>query len=255
MLRRYGLPSALIMVISLAAGGLASAGTSETVHSARCVFQVFVRLSRDITQTPDYQKFIAGLALQQVDTAFASGLYRQVATHEKVNAVSLARNAETRPTPGLGTFSVSVADSDPKRAIRLANATCDQFVATIKMQRATAIDAQTKRIQDRIASIQAEAKRLEAIPAKKRTAAQNASLQAQKTAIVFNSALIANVISLPPDDISVLARATGTERRETGSLSKNMLIAIIGGLLACFLYILVGEVLAERRPGSGHVSG
>lgn len=242
MVRRYVVACALIMAVSLGSAALAHAGTSSTTYVTNCTFQVFIHLSRNPPISPDNQRVIASLALQQVTTAYASGLIGQIARREKVSPVY-----RVRPTAGLGTFLVTVQDPDPKRAVRVANAICDLSTQAIKKQRAAEIAAQVKGVQDRILAIQTELKRLEKIPSKKRTLADNAALQGQRSAIVFNSTLIANIISLPPDEIIVLSRAANTGRKQTGSLSKNVIIAIVGGLLASFLYILVGEVVAERR--------
>lgn len=247
--RRYVLVCALIMTVALAVGGLSYAGTSGSIFTANCTFQVFVHLSREAPQTPDNAKFIATLALQQVSTSVASGLYNKTAQAKKVDRASFT--LVTLPIPGLGSFVVRVTSDDSNRAVLVANAVCDQFVATIRAQRAAEVDAQIKGVQDRITTIQAAIKRLEKKPANKRTAEEKAFLSGQRAALIGNANVIANIISLPPDNISILSHASGTDETRKGDLTKSMLIALVGGLLACFLFILVSEVLAERRENGG----
>jgi hypothetical protein len=247
VLRRYVLPCIVILVVAASAGGLAFARESGSIYQTSCVFQVVVRLSREPPTTPEHEQFIASLALEQVSTAIASGLYGRVGTATKLNPGAVNAKTLTRPAPGLGAFVVTVSDDDAVRAVRLANSVCDEFVATIKRLRRDAVDAQVKEIQDRIASIQSDLKGLQKVPVKKRTTTQTALITGLQGAVLFNSQLISNVVSLPPDDISVLSRAASVEKKQAGNLSKDMIVAGVGGLLACFLYILVGEVLAERK--------
>jgi len=239
------------MILSFGIAGLAHAASATTRFASTCVFQVVVHLSRNPPQTPEHQQFIATLGLQQVGTAIASGIYPEVARTQEVDPASFQNNVFTRASPGLGSFVVTVSDTNGHKAIALANAVCDEFIARIKAQRSREVASQVKNVEDRIATIQAEVKKLEAIPEARRTAIQVASLQGQRGALQFNTAVIANLISLPPDEISVLSKATVAARRQTGSLSRNLIIALVGGLLACFLYILVGEVIVEARRTRG----
>lgn len=247
MLRRYVLPCALILVLAGAAGGLAFARESGTVYSSSCVFQSVIRLSREAPTTPEHEKFIGSLALQQVSTAVSSGLYARIGKAQGVPPTFLATHTATFPTPGLGAFLVTFTHIDPNSAVRFANAVCDEYVTTIKRLRVAAVADQVKGVEDRIASLSADLKKLEAVSVSRRSAVQNTNIAALRGALVINSQLISNIRSFPPDDISVLSRAGAVEKKEAGDLSKNLIIAGVGGLLACFLYILVGEVLAERK--------
>lgn len=235
------------MVIATGAAGGAYAATKRSEYTAICSFQAYVRTSAEVPQSPDTEKFINTLAAQQVTVAAASGLYGKVAERHNVNSTSFASNVLTLPGPGLGVFHVRVRDSQQVRAIRLANSVCDSFIVTIKQQRADEISAALKTLQDRVTAIQSELRRLEAIPAQRRTASDTALLQGHREALRFNSFLIGTTISLPPDNIAVLTRATSAERRDPKRLATNLIIGVLGGLLACFLYILIGEVASERR--------
>ncbi len=247
MIRRYVVPCVLILTVALGAGGVSYAGSTDTRHKASCGFQVVIHLSNQVIPNPDFQRFIASLALQEVGSAVTSGIYGKVATKERVNTATFSQSVAWRPSPGLGTFVLTVTDPVPRQAIRLANATCDEMVSTIKANRTAAIESQIKVIQKRLDVFQKDVAKLIKLPRNKRTTAQNTSFATLSDSILFNSKLIANLRSLPPDEISVLSRAVGAAATKTGSLSKNLLIGLVGGLLACFLYILVLEIIAERR--------
>jgi capsular polysaccharide biosynthesis protein len=245
--RRYALICTLVMVVSLGAAGLSYAAPRSREFSSSCSFQVFLHLSQEPPATTDEQKFVNNLALQQVSTAIAGGVYNDVAESQNTDPAGIARNVRTLPTPGLGTFLVTVRDVSRPRAIQLANALCDSFVARVKAQRATEVDTRVKGVQDRIATIQADVERLQRIAPASRTPEQSVTLAAQQRALTFNSGLIASIISLPPDDISVLTRATSALLRPGPDLERNLIIGGIAGLLGCFIVVLVGETITERR--------
>jgi outer membrane murein-binding lipoprotein Lpp len=250
MLRRYVLPCALILVVSFGAGGLVYLGQAKTVYSTNCVFQAFIHLSREDPSTPEHAQFLAGTALQEVDTALASGLYARVSKREKTSAGLIASETKTSPAPGLATFSVSVIDPIAPRATRLANAVCDEYVSSIRNQRADQVAAQVKTVADRLNSLQNEVNQLAVIPAAKLTPIQRVTLQTRRGQIIYNSQLMANLTSYPPDEIALLSRAGNIQKQQTGELSKKLLIAGVGGVLLCFLYILIGEMLAIRGSGA-----
>lgn len=235
------------MGVSLGAAVLSYAAPRGRQFSASCSFQVFVHLSQEPPGTTDEQKFVNNLALQQVSTAIAGGVYSDVAKSQQIDAVLVARNTRTLPTPGLGTFLVTVLDVSRPRAIELANAVCDAYVARMKAQRASELEARVLTVQARIAAIQADVQRIQRIPASRRTPEQNVTLAAQQRALTFNSGLIATVMSLPPDDISVLTRAANALRRDDRDLSRNLIIGGVAGLLGCFMVVLVGEMIVEGR--------
>ena len=250
MLRRYVLPCALILFVSIGAGGLAYKRQAKTVYSTNCVFQAFIHLSREDPSTPEHAQFIGGLALQEVGTVASSGLYRRVSAREKTPAGVIASETTTAPSPGLGTFFVTVMDPSPARATRLANAVCKEYVSSIKKNRADQLAAKVRAVQDRIDSIESEVAKLAVIPAAKLTPPQKVTLQTHTAQILYNSQLMANITSYPPDEVSLLSPAGTVNKQKIGDLSKNLVIAGVAGVLVCFLYILIGEILAMRGSDS-----
>jgi hypothetical protein len=204
-------------------------------------------LSREDPSTPEHAQFIAGVALQEVSTALSSGLYSRVSADQKIPAATVEAETVIQPTQGLGVFTVTVTDAVATKSTRLANAICDEYVRSVKNQRTTQTDAALKAVHDRINSIQGVVTRLAAIPASKLTLAERDTLLAQRQSLIFNTQLVANLSSYPPDDVAVLSHASGVEKRRTGNFSKKLILAGVSGVLACFLYILIGEVIAERR--------
>lgn len=245
------LPIVLILGLAFGSAVAAAKAYTKTTFSSFCVFQAAIYLSRNPPQTPDNQQFIGLLALQQIGAAIASGVYERVGATEGLDAGVTASMVSTRGAPGLGALLVQAIDIDRQRSIRLANAACEEFVTTIKNQRKKEIATQLENVQNRIVAIQVELKRLESIPPGQRTPTDNILIQSQRAALQANSTVIANISSLPPDDVSVLSRATGASKKVTGGLRRNLVIAGVGGLLASFLYVLVLEAFTERRRPIG----
>ena len=227
--------------------GLAYAGARKTQFSARCTFQALVHLSQAQPQSADFLVFYNQLAANELSIALTSNPYAKVAKAHGADAGKLAGATSVTPVPGLGIFSLRVIAANAKTATTLSNGLCDQIVSDIKSHRATENGSQIKDLKSRIKTIQSELKRLAAIPKNRRTIVDAANLQAQQEAVVGNAAQIASILSLPPDSITVLNRAVNARGYDPRSLSKNLLIALVAGLLACFLVVLIGEVIAERR--------
>ena len=188
--------------------------------------------------------------MQEVGTVASSGLYRRVSAREKTPAGVIASETTTAPSPGLGTFFVTVMDPSPARATRLANAVCKEYVSSIKKNRADQLAAKVRAVQDRIDSIESEVAKLAAIPAAKLTPPQKVTLQTRTAQILYNSQLMANITSYPPDEVSLLSPAGTVNKQKIGDLSKKLVIAGVAGVLVCFLYILIGEILAMRGSDS-----
>jgi len=250
VIRRYLLPCVLIMAVSVGAAEIAYASSRKTQFSASCSFQALVHLSQAQPQSADFLDFYNRLAANEVSIAVASNPYAAVAKRERVDAGKLADSTTVQPIPGLGLYGLRVIAAESRAALVEANGLCDQIVKSIIKHRADDNASQIKDLNARIKTLQTELKRITVIPPAKRTTVQSATLQAQEQALSGNAAQIAGILSLPPDSISVLIRAVNAQGYDPRSQSKNLLIALVGGLLACFLVVLLGEVIAERRAGA-----
>jgi hypothetical protein len=254
MFRRYALPCLLIMAVSLGSAALAYLAAPSEEYHATCLFQVVVRTIRDQPPNKEYIDFTSFLATAEVNNAVRSGVYVDAARSAGVDLASLGDRIIVGPGFGLGVYSAEAIDTDARRATRLSQAICDLFVQRIREQRSDARNNEVRSIRERIASIESDARRIEAIPASRRTAADARVLGAFRAALDGNQFSLATTLSLPPDDIGVIGPAVA-ERRDPRKLTRNLLIALVGGLLACFLYVLIGEIVAERRRDGASMRG
>jgi len=235
------------MAVALASALIAYKGAHKLQYRASCFFQAVIHQSAGQPQTDEQLAFANKFSVHEVNLAVAAGAYAQVAKTLKIRNLDLGKIA-TGIVPGqLGTFAVTVVNKDQKRSSIVANTACTQLIASIKQQRTNELNDKVGEIQARISSIQKEIAKIEKIPAKKRTVTQRADLQADKAALLNNAQLIANTMSLPPDELKVVVPSGPGKLFDQRSLTKNVLVAGVGGLLACFIVVLVGEILADRR--------
>jgi capsular polysaccharide biosynthesis protein len=235
------------MVVALGSALLAYASAAQTQFAAICSFEAVIHNTTTPAQSTEAIDFNNKLAAREVALADAAGLYATVGKNLAVSGADLHQNTSISSTQGLGTFLVQVVDPKRDRAPILANAVCDQYVFAIQKQRADEVNTEIQGAKTRIDTAAAEAKRLLAIPKAKRTLSDTTNLKAQVDVLNGNASLIGSVLSLPPDSIRVLTRATNAAKHDTRKLSRNLLIGATAGLLACFLYIILGEVLTQQR--------
>jgi len=235
------------MAVALGGAGLAYKQAKKTAFAATCTFQTLVHIAQQQPQSADFLDFYNRLGANEVSIALMSDPYIAVGRANDVEAATLASNTTVLPIPGLGIYSVRVLAKERTAATKLANAMCDQIVGDIKTHRADTVNAQISDLEHRISGLQADLKRLSAIPPAKRTIEERATLQARQEALAGNTAQMASILSLPPDNISTLIKATDAQAYDPRHLSKDLLIGLVAGLLVFFLYVLVGEIIAERR--------
>jgi hypothetical protein len=141
-----------------------------------------------------------------------------------------------------------VADADPQRAARAANAVCNQLTAAIRMQRAAEQKDETDALSAELISLFQTRATLTAQPPSQAGQAQIAALDKALAGVEIQ---LAQSQALPPDQIQVLDRAGPGGRNDDRSLTRNLLIALVAGLLGSFLIVLIGEALADRtRPAT-----
>ena len=247
MFRRYLLPCALIMAVALASGLIAYKAAKKVQFRASCFIQVEIHNSGATPQTPEQQQFANQTNSHELQLAIATGAFAQVAKTLKIRNLDLGVIAVQQAAGQPGTFTVAVLNKDRARATVVANTTCSQLVSSVKGHRDAEQQANIKAIQARITSLQKDAAKVNKIPAKKRTVEQKADLKAKQDAILNNATLIAAILSRPPDEVGVVVPAGQAKLFDKRSIGKNLLIAFVAGLLACFTVVLVGETLADRR--------
>jgi hypothetical protein len=254
MVRRYLLPCAIITLVSIATAGLAYKAAAPKNFQATCSFQALLRLTQGTPISKDAIDQHNRVAFQHVQVAAQTTVYKEVAKAQKADVRTIERAAAVGPLPsGLAIFVAKVTAKDASRAIAWVNAVCQQFVTDVAKARTAELKSDQAAIEKRIVDIETSIRKLQAVPKKNRSATQNAQLVGLAAARKANVQLLADQLSLPPDDIGVLTKAQSARRTEHRSLSKNLVIALLAALLACFLVVLIGESLAESRRRAGFV--
>ena len=247
MLKRYVIAGLLIIVVAVAAAGIAYAAKSKLTYNASCTVEVFVRApaTNPPTPNPDFLTFTNNLAANEVQLATPT-VYGDLAKATKLSVGEIFGKVQIQPAIGIGAFRVSATDTDPKRTKTLASSGCSTYVSVIEKQRANELTNDLNAIQRRIDSLQKDVSRILKIRASSRTDAQVLTLATEQEAIRTNSLLVVQYKSLPPDNVTVLTPAGTVTSMRSVSLKKYLLIAAVAALLVIFLYILVVEALAPQ---------
>jgi len=246
MVRRYAIPCIGIMIISVVASAIAYKKQKPNDFAASCSIQIQIPLNKDQPRNVESLNFNNRIAAHEITLALSSGALAAVAKAQKVDETEVIGRTTTAPLFGLGTFSVTLLSVDNKKAVQLVNAVCDELVTRVKKQRSDEVSSEIKAIQDRLKPIEDSLAKIERLPAKKRSSSDRVQLLVQTRALVSNTVLIANLMSLPPDTIGVLQhgiKATPNDRR---SKVKDGGIGVAVGGTVCFLLILAGEAWRRR---------
>jgi capsular polysaccharide biosynthesis protein len=244
MLRRYVLASLVVFAVAFAVAiGLYL--HDSVSYAATCRFRV--QPAPTTTQsTSDYFAFAGLVAQREVALAQSAPVFSHAADDAGLDAGTLAGETFITPGPGTAYFSVQVTDSDSFRAARAANAVCDAMTAQIKQQRAAEQKSETDALTTKLVDLFSQRQALTAQPP---TQAGQAQILSIDKAITGVESQLAASQALPPDTIDVLARAGNGTRNDQRNLGRNLLIAVVAGLLGSFLIVLIGEAVADRtRP-------
>jgi hypothetical protein len=240
--RRYVLPCAVVMLLSLAAAGVVYLANRQVEYTSDCVFRTTVAASVRQAASSDVLTYDARLAAR--DVALAS--LRATADAARAAGVSrtyLDDHSRVQGSRG-STFTVEVVGPRSSSSPRLANGLCQAYVTRIQRQRASDRQAEAAAVTAQIATLQADVDRRAAVPAPSRADAD--VLAAEQAALARNQGLLVSALSQPPAQADVLIPATTTTRHVTRSLTRDAVVAVIAGLLLCFLVVLIGELQAER---------
>lgn len=244
MLKRYGPITAAVMVAALVVSVLIY-GVSKNEYQSTC--QVAVSLPPTAVHGSDYFTANQRLTTTTILSSLGSGVYTKVSSQEGVDVASLRSETTVAASPNAATVAVQVTDGAPARAGRLANGICS---ATVTQARAYLEQQQTdavSNIADRLAELTRQRDTAGAKPAAERTAADTTVLAADDAALKVLQANLAATLAVPPDQVEVVEQARDGIRTDSRSLTRNVLVALVGGVLVSFLIVLVGEVAAERR--------
>jgi len=246
MLRRYILASLVVFAVAFVVAIGLYAHDSVT-YVASCRFRI--QPAPTATQsTSDYFNFAGLVAQREVALAQSTPLYAQAADQSGVPAGTLVSETVVAPGPSNAYFSVAVTDGDAFRAARAANALCDAITAQVRQQRGSEQKGETDALTTKLVDLFQLRQTLTSQPPSQAGQAQITSVDKAITGVETQ---LAASQALPPDTIDVIARAQQGTRNDTRSLGRNLLIAVVAGLLGSFLVVLIGEAVADRTRPAG----
>jgi hypothetical protein len=218
--------------------------------SATCTFKFSLPATSAIPNTDTIAAQVERAA-NEVAQAGRGDIYTGPAQAQGVDPAVLAAGTTVAQGPNSTAFAVIVTNDQGSTAAALANRMCDEYVARVSAQVGHERDSETTGLQSKIAALSQSIAGIQATPAAQRSASDQAFLTAQLQAVDTDEKLLAQVLALPPDDIAVVTQSPGGVRNDTRSLGRNLLVAGVAALLACFLVILVGEVARDQRVPRG----
>jgi hypothetical protein len=243
--KRYVVPCLLVLAL---AGGIAGGvyKLAKVDFVATCNFKATLAATSQQTQT-DNLLFQAELAAEEFNRVNSGAVFTSPAAAVGIDAGTLAKNTTVGQGPGIPDFVVSVRDSDANRAGRAANLLCDQYVTQLKARREQERQSEVVALEKQLADLDASASAIQSTPPALRQPGDDLILVARQKAIQADQVVLATALAMAPDDIAIITHSAGGVRNDTRDLNRNLLVAGIAGLLACFLIILVGEITRETR--------
>ena len=238
-----GLVAAAALLIALV-----TYARGDVIYSAACTFQVSLPVTS--VGTNDNLVFEQKASQNDVTQVSRGDIFSGPAKAVGADPATVAAGFAVAQVQDTTTFALTATDADQQRAADLANRLCDEFVQRISATHTQARDAEISQLQGQITTMQQSIESAQTAAAAKPSPADQAFLDAEKKAIVSDQQLLAQTLSLPPDNISVITRAPQGVRQDQRSLARNLLVAGIGALLASFLIILVGEMARDVRSAT-----
>jgi hypothetical protein len=245
MVRRYLVPCLLVVAASMLIA-LVTYASGSVDYVATCSFQETLPLTA-VATNPENLNFQARQASIDVGLAGRGDVFVGPAKAAGMEPSQLSGRFTVTPINDTGIFSLSVNDSQAKRAGQLANGICANFVTAIRDYHTKARDDEVTVLRQKIGQLQDSIAELSKTPATQLAPADLAYLEAQKHAVVTDQQLLANTLSSVPPIVTQLTTAGPGIRHDTRNLSRNLIVGGIGALLACFLVILVGEIARDSR--------
>jgi hypothetical protein len=249
VLQRYGSAVAVVLGVSLLIALIVYAATPHT-YTATCIAETSLPPTQ-VHLGSDFFVAAEKLATEEVARSLDITVYRDASRGKDVDPDDLARHTRIAFTGG-GAFDTIVDNSDSSKAVSLANAVCGALVTHIRDRATTKVKDQADMIAARITQVTSDRAAILATDATVRTPAQQATLAADDIALKALQNELAGTIGTAPNPLDVASTAQAGQETDTGrSLSRDLVIGAVAGVLASFLIILVGEIIAERRPGGG----
>ena len=244
MARRY-LPVCLALIV----GALVVATAANRLQSARyaATCQIRVAVPRLNVVVGIYTDLNQNLADTTVSEAVRGPAISQVAQADGVDPSTLSANTSVLPSQRSFYYAVTVTDSDATRVVRLANDVCSALVSSIDQTRNNERNREVAQVRDQLVSLITARDQLAATPS--RTPDQQAQFDAYRSAVDRAQTTLNTAVQLPPDIVEVVREASGASTQVGRSLSRDLLVALVAGVLAAFIVVVVGEAAgAAPRP-------
>ena len=253
MIRRYAVGCAVIVLAAMAVSVLVYAST-PVQYAASCQFRV-MRPQANASGS-DFFAFENSLAQSEVNATALGSVFDAVAARAGISSSTLKREATlSGPAQNESSFLVTVTDADSNRSGALANALCRGIVDQVTQKVAADRTAEASKITDRIGALQNDLGALSAQGAGHPPSGVTSSqVNAYQTAIQRLQAQLAAFLSETPDLIDVTAQAGPGAPSDSRGLTRDLVIGAVAAVLACFLLILVGEMVTEHRRLQGRRS-
>ena len=246
MITRYVTLTGFVLAVALLAGLAVHAAVGHSTYSASCDFQLALPSTSTVPST-DILVFNRRQADDEIARAQLGKVWDAVGRQTKV-APSVVAADQSVTQVSDSSFRVNVTNPDGHAAIRVANALCDQYVSQLTSQVQAEQSAEVSGLRSQISSLDHQLSAVKAGAGGSFTPAQRIERAALIGATQRNEQVLIVALSLPPDNISVLSRASDAFPKSTKpSRSKTLIIAAAAGLLASFLLILLLETTRGRQ--------
>ena len=244
MWKRYLVPCVLVIIV---AGAIAAVvyKRGKVDYQASCVFQVSLPVTSR-GPASDVLTFQAQDAAIEVHRVGSGNVFTTPALTAGIDPATAAASSSVTQSGISSDFLVVAEGSDSGRAAILANALCDEYVSRVIQQRVQERDSVVGQLETNLADLEGSVQALIAKPVP-RPAGTDSIIAARQKAIASAQTLLAIALSTPPDDVAVVTRSVGGGLNDTRDLTRNVLIAGVASLLACFLIVMVGEIIREPR--------
>jgi uncharacterized protein involved in exopolysaccharide biosynthesis len=249
MVRRYLLLGALIVVVSVATSFGVYRLTNRSQFQSSCTFQVSLPVTSQAPSS-DILVFNRQLAANEVLLAAESNVLAVAALQAAVPVSDVIGHTSVSPGgTGGSTFVVSATNASSHTAVVIANAVCGQYITRIQAQRAAEAQSEETAIRKRMDALQSSIDNLSAKPPSALSASDRLELSTEQGALQRNQQLLIADLSVPPDNISLVAPASPPAAINSKSLRKDVIVGAAVGFLLTFVLVIVSEAVIGSRRG------
>lgn len=233
---RYTVLGVVLIALGAAVGSSVYALTSVPFR-ASCLF----RIAPPLTDQTGSDYFAVGqyLARSEIAIADETGAYADAQRVPGVDPRAIARASVVEPTGVLDYTSVTISSASSSTASTSANALCQALVDRISAARASLRDSERADLARRVVDLQDQARSITGSGST--SVSDQVTLAGVQTAVTAAQQTMAALLSRPPEQVVVTAKAATGYRIDQRNLAGNLLVGGAVGLLTTFLLILLIE--------------